>query len=92
LQRESRIQNRIFFNDLCLLRQAPPRRTSSAALERELRIGKKSNDNLMFSKPERSKNSSRIDGIAATVNALSRAIVSKPRQMSIYQTRGLLFL
>jgi phage terminase large subunit-like protein len=46
----------------------------------------------MFSKPERSKNSSRIDGIAATVNALSRAIVSKPRQMSIYQTRGLLFL
>jgi phage terminase large subunit-like protein len=30
---------------------------------------KESNDNLMFSKPERSKSSSRIDGIAATVNA-----------------------
>jgi phage terminase large subunit-like protein len=53
---------------------------------------KESNDNLMFTKPERSKNSSRIDGIAATVNALSRAIVTKPRQMSIYATRGLLTL
>jgi phage terminase large subunit-like protein len=49
-----------------------------------------SNDNLMFTKPERSKSSSRIDGIAATVNALARAIVTKPRQMSIYNTRGLL--
>ena len=51
---------------------------------------KENNDNLMFSKPERSKSSSRIDGIAATVNALSRAIAKKPRQMSIYCTRGLL--
>jgi phage terminase large subunit-like protein len=51
---------------------------------------KESNDNLMFTKPERSKSSSRIDGIAATVNALSRAIVNKPRQRSIYETRGLL--
>jgi phage terminase large subunit-like protein len=47
-------------------------------------------DNLMFTKPERSRSSSRIDGIAATVNALSRAIANKPRQMSIYETRGLL--
>jgi phage terminase large subunit-like protein len=39
-------------------------------------MAKESNDNLMFSKPERSKNSSRIDGVAATVNALARAIVS----------------
>ena len=53
---------------------------------------KESNDNLMFTKPERSKSSSRIDGIAATVNALARAIVRTPRQMSIYNTRGLLKL
>jgi phage terminase large subunit-like protein len=51
---------------------------------------KENNDNLMFTKPERSKSSSRIDGIAATVNALARAIVNKPRQRSIYETRGLL--
>jgi phage terminase large subunit-like protein len=38
-------------------------------------LAKENNDNLMFSKPERSKNSSRIDGVAATVNALARAIV-----------------
>ena len=52
---------------------------------------KESNDNLMFSKPERSKNSSRIDGIAATVNALARAIVYMPKR-SVYSTRGILFL
>jgi phage terminase large subunit-like protein len=51
---------------------------------------KENNDNLMFTKPERSKSSSRIDGIAATVNALARVIVNKPRQRSIYETRGLL--
>ncbi len=39
---------------------------------------KESNDNLMFSKPERMKSSSRIDGISATVNALSRAILAEP--------------
>ena len=33
------------------------------------------NDNLMFSKPDREKNSSRIDGISAAVNGLSRALV-----------------
>jgi phage terminase large subunit-like protein len=38
------------------------------------------NDNLMFAKPERSKNSSRIDGISATVNALYRAAVA-PRSI-----------
>jgi phage terminase large subunit-like protein len=53
---------------------------------------KENNDNLMFTKPERSKSSSRIDGIAATVNALARAIVPTPRQMSIYNTRGVLIL
>jgi phage terminase large subunit-like protein len=51
---------------------------------------KENNDNLMFTKPERSKSSSRIDGIAATVNALARAIVNKPRQRSIYCERGIL--
>ena len=50
---------------------------------------KENNDNLMFSKPERSKNSSRIDGIAATVNALARAMVATPKKKSIYATRGL---
>jgi len=29
----------------------------------------------MFSKPDRAKNASRIDGISAAVNALSRALV-----------------
>jgi phage terminase large subunit-like protein len=53
---------------------------------------KEQNDNLLFTKPERSKSSSRIDGIAATVNALARAIVTKPKQMSIYNKRGILSL
>jgi phage terminase large subunit-like protein len=52
---------------------------------------KESNDNLMFSKPERSKNSARIDGIAATVNAMSRAITGKA-QRSIYCKRGVLLI
>jgi phage terminase large subunit-like protein len=33
-------------------------------------------DNIIFAKPERAKSSSRIDGIAATVNALARAITA----------------
>lgn len=42
------------------------------------------NDNLMFSKPERAKVSSRIDGIAATVNALVVALTGeKPAQPSV---------
>jgi len=52
---------------------------------------KENNDNLMFAKPERSKSSSRIDGIAATVTALARAIVA-PKKKSVYCQRGLLFL
>ncbi len=38
---------------------------------------KEHNDNLMFEKPERQKNTSRIDGIAAAVNALSRAMIEE---------------
>lgn len=37
---------------------------------------KEHNDNLMFAKPERQKNSARIDGIAAGVNALSEAMTA----------------
>jgi phage terminase large subunit-like protein len=37
---------------------------------------KEANDNLLFAKPERSKSTARIDGISATVNALSRAILT----------------
>src|SRR5579862_4513076 len=40
---------------------------------------KEQNDNLMFMKPERATSSARIDGIAATVNALARAMVPKAR-------------
>jgi len=36
------------------------------------------NDNMMFKKPDRSKTTARIDGIAATVDALFRAIVAEP--------------
>jgi phage terminase large subunit-like protein len=53
---------------------------------------KEQNDNLMFSKPERSKNSSRIDGIAATVNALARAIVAGSTKNSVYEDHGIQFL
>jgi phage terminase large subunit-like protein len=38
---------------------------------------KESNDNLMFAKPERSRETARIDGIAAAVNALVRAMVNQ---------------
>jgi len=50
------------------------------------------NDNLTFTKPERSKNSSRIDGISATVTALARAIAAMPKNGSVYDTRGLRIL
>jgi phage terminase large subunit-like protein len=43
---------------------------------------KEQNDNLMFAKPERTRNSSRIDGISATVNALSRALVAEDNTIS----------
>jgi phage terminase large subunit-like protein len=48
------------------------------------------NDALMFSKPERSRETSRIDGLASAVNALSRAILSEGG--SIYEKRGILTL
>jgi phage terminase large subunit-like protein len=38
---------------------------------------KEHNDNLLFTKPERQKDSSRIDGISATVNALTRAMIQE---------------
>jgi phage terminase large subunit-like protein len=38
---------------------------------------KEHNDNLMFEKPERQKSSSRIDGIAAAVNALTHAMIEE---------------
>lgn len=38
---------------------------------------KEANDNLMFAKPERSKSSSRIDGISAATNAMVRAMLDK---------------
>ncbi|MGH9522721.1 MAG: terminase large subunit [Terriglobales bacterium] len=44
-------------------------------------------DNVMFDKPDRAKNAARIDGMAATVNALSRAMLnasSKPNRDSIF--------
>jgi phage terminase large subunit-like protein len=46
---------------------------------------KELNDNLMFTKPERSKNSSRIDGISAMVNALARAMVASPQTSSMIE-------
>jgi phage terminase large subunit-like protein len=46
------------------------------------------NDNLVFTKSDREKSSSRIDGISAVVNALSRAVPGERR--SVYKTRGLL--
>jgi phage terminase large subunit-like protein len=43
---------------------------------------KEANDNLMFVKPERSRNSSRIDGISATTNALARALIAESNTVS----------
>jgi hypothetical protein len=43
----------------------------------------------MFAKPERSTNSSRLDGISATVNALARAMVATKKKQSVYWTRGI---
>lgn len=41
---------------------------------------KEHNDQLMFIKPERQKDSSRIDGISATVDALSRAMLDNMQE------------
>jgi phage terminase large subunit-like protein len=39
---------------------------------------KESNDCMMFAKPQRQKDSSRIDGISATTDAMARAMLSVP--------------
>jgi phage terminase large subunit-like protein len=39
-------------------------------------------DNIMFSKPDRSKTTSRIDGLAATVNAMARAMLNQTGSIS----------
>ena len=48
-------------------------------------------DNCQPSKPERLKSAKRIDGIAATVNALARAITAVPKKF-VLETRGMRFL
>lgn len=48
--------------------------------------------NLMFTKPERAKSSTRIDGISATVNALARATVAVPKKQPVYERRGMRWL
>ena len=48
-------------------------------------------DNIMFAKPDRKKDSARIDGIAALVNGLAEAMVSQERQ-SVYSSRGVVVL
>jgi phage terminase large subunit-like protein len=40
------------------------------------------NDNLMFAKPEREKSTSRIDGIAASANAMARVIIGESNTIS----------
>lgn len=47
-------------------------------------------DNVIFCKPDRQKNSKRIDGMAAMANAFSRAILSEP--VSVYEKRGIISL
>ncbi len=47
------------------------------------------NDNIRPSKPDRAKDSKRIDGIAATVNALSRLTTD---ERSVYERRGMVVL
>lgn len=49
---------------------------------------KRRNDELMFDKPERSKNSTRIDTVAAAMNAISRAIVEEDNAMSYTGVRS----
>ena len=45
--------------------------------------------NIKPEKPDRMKNKKRIDGIAATINALSLLIAHGPETVSIYETEGL---
>ena len=52
-----------------------------------------SNGNVRPVKPDRLKNSKRIDGIVAAVMAISRAMVRGGEQRrSIYETRGVRFI
>ena len=46
-------------------------------------------DNVKPVKPDRYKSSKRIDGIAAHVNAISRALVREPARRSVYEDRGM---
>ena len=48
-------------------------------------------DNVMFAKPDRERSTARIDGMAATVNALARAVVAA-NLTSVYETRGIAVL
>ena len=50
---------------------------------------KDNKENMMLSK---SKSKGKIDGLAATINALSRAIHYVPKPKSVYQDRGLLII
>lgn len=43
-------------------------------------------DNVQPSKPERNKGSKRIDGISATVTAMSRALLAEPVQMAFIES------
>ena len=45
-------------------------------------------DNIMFAKPDRERGTSRIDGLAAIADALSRSLVSEA-SVSVYETRGI---
>jgi phage terminase large subunit-like protein len=47
--------------------------------------GKEENDLLMFTKPERTRTSNRIDGVSAGVDGLYRAMLFSP---SVYEGRG----
>jgi phage terminase large subunit-like protein len=46
---------------------------------------KEANDNLMFTKPERNTSANRIDGIAATVNALRFGMAALPQPSNLIE-------
>lgn len=47
-------------------------------------------DNIMFTKPDREKSASRIDGMAAIADAMARAMLESGP--SVYETRGILVI
>jgi phage terminase large subunit-like protein len=49
-------------------------------------------DNMMFTKPDRKKDSARIDGIAASVNGLARAMIWCDDGAAAYYRSGLMIL